>query len=386
VTAGTGRQRKNKLKLKNLLNVLGILLVLYTGWLLFLVLNFHKPNAMDQDISGFEIQGVFHVHTKYSDGWRPLEKVVDFAAGKSLDFLILTDHGNPNVPSFSSQGWQKNVLILAGSEVSVNRGHLVALNFKMPSGKFSHNAEQVSHQVKNLGGFTVISHPFSKVSWSWGREGVYSGLEIVNADTMFRKDFFRSLPYLPALALRPSFALLKSLDRPVKNLRKWDELNKTGTMYGYFSIDAHVFYRSLFSLLHIHVLLDKPFSSEFKTARQQVFDSLGRGDFYNAVEAAAPAGGFRFFGRKEEENIPMGSQAAFAPGISLHVMAPFSFQKETRVIADGQTVFTSSDNRFVFVPKKPGVYRVEVYLKKKSPLAKNFPWIVSNPIFLRMRD
>jgi len=36
-----------------------------------------------------------------------------------------------------------------------------------------------------------------------------------------------------------------------------------------------------------------------------------------------------------------------------------------------------------FSSGRPGVYRVEICLRGGSPLARDFPWIISNPIFIR---
>jgi hypothetical protein len=351
-----------------------------------MTVSFRQPGEKDKAASDLEIQGVFHIHTKFSDGLRSWEKVVAIAGKQSLDFIGLADHGRPNVQSMSSQGWRNGVLVLAGTEMSVNRGHLVAMGFEMPPRSFPQNAEQSSYLVSKLGGFSVISHPFSKVSWSWGRMGDYSGLEIANADTMFKKDLLRSLPYFPALVFNPSYVLLKVMDRPGKNLRKWDELNKTDMMYGFFSADAHLFYKILFSFLRVHVLLDKPLSPEFQVARKQVFEAMRNGRFYNAVEAAASGVGLRFYGKQGGKHIAMGSQTVFDTSMTLHVEAPFSFEKEIRLISDGETVSRSTQDSLTFKPKTPGVYRVEVYIREKSPLAENIPWIVTNPIFIRKND
>lgn len=369
---------------KRILSIILALFLLYSLWLGFNSLSFKTYKAPALKASPLEIQGVYHIHTRFSDGRKSPEEIAKLASKASLNFIILTDHGSPNRESYASQGWKHGVLVLAGSELSVSRGHLVGLGFKLPSSNFSQNAEEAVYGIMAAGGFTVIAHPYSKVQWSWGEFVGYSGIEIINADTMLKEGLLLSAPYLPALLIKPSYALLKILDSPQRELRKWDELSKIYQIYGYFSADAHLLYRPLFNFLRLHVILNAPLSSDFETARAQVFEALRSGRFYNSIHAAAWAEGFRFWGERGEEIIPMGGTALLKPAsLTLRVQAPFPFAKEIHLIQDGKSVFQSTEDAVSFEVKQPGVYRVEVYLKEKSPLRKDIPWIVSNPIFIR---
>ena len=374
-------------KKKRIIKAALILLALYFIWLGSLLLLYKEPRARDRERGGppYEIQGVYHIHTKFSDGRRTPDEIARIASLKSLDFIILTDHGSPNLASLASQGWKNKVLVLAGSEMSSSRGHLVALDFSLPSGSFSQNAEQASRDVKSLGGFSIIAHPFSKTRWSWGGPAEYSGLEIMDSDTMVKKNFLSALPYLPALLLKPGLYMLKILDRPVETLRKWDELSLQSPWYGYFSADAHFLYSVLFSCFRLHVLLPEPLSQDFETAKSQVFSSLRKGRFYNGIDYARSAGGFLYWAENGETKFQMGSAVALDPAapLSLRVRTPFPFEVETRFIRDGQTVLRSKEKDAWLTPRQPGVYRVEIYLEGWSPLARNIPWIISNPIFLK---
>jgi hypothetical protein len=368
---------------KRILFVILALFLLYAFWLGFNVLSFKTYTAPALKASPLEIQGVYHIHTKFSDGRKTTEEIAGIASKAGLNFIILTDHGNPNRKSYASQGWENGLLVLAGSEVSVSRGHLVGLDFKLPSSNFSQNAEEAVYGITAVGGFTVIAHPYSKIQWSWGEYVGYSGIEIINADTMLKEGLFLSAPYLPALLIKPSYALLKILDSPQRELRKWDELSKIYPIYGYFAADAHMLYRPIFDFLRIHVILDSPLSSDFDAARGQIFEALRSGRFYNSIHAAAWVEGFRFWGERGKEVIPMGRTALFESGFTLHIQAPFPYAKEIHLIQDGKSVFRSTEENISFEAKQPGVYRVEVYLRERSPLRKDIPWIVSNPIFLR---
>jgi hypothetical protein len=372
---------------KRLLSGLAILLGFYFLWLGSVLLRYRAGREMPagKKLVSLEVQGAYHIHTAFSDGRKPLEKIAAVAASQGLDFIILTDHGNPNRASLNSQGWKGDLLVLAGSELSVSRGHLVALNFRPPDGTFAQNAEVAAQEVAALGGFTIIAHPFSKTRWSWGEFAGYSGIEVANSDSMLKENFARAIPYLPTLLLSPRIFLLKTLVRPWQSLRKWDELAAIQPVSGYFSVDAHLAYKILFSCLRLHVLLDKPLAAEFEKARAQVLNSLRRGAFYCAVDSARPARGFAFWLESQERRFPMGSAVPrdSLSGMQLRARAAFPFAVETHLLRDGQVVLRSEGPDISFPCQNPGVYRIEIYLRGGSPLSRDFPWIISNPIYIR---
>lgn len=369
---------------RRILSVFLFLVSVYLLWLAFHLITFKSYTTIPLKNSSFEVAGVFHIHSTYSDGKKSVEQIARCASDNSLDFIVITDHGSPNYKSLASEGWKEGVLVLSGSELSENRGHLVALGFDTPASSFSSNAEEAVHQVRVLGGFTVIAHPYSKVQWSWGPEADYGGVEIISADSILRQSLPLSLLYLPALLINPKFVFLKVLARPERNLLKWDSLNESQPIFGYYSVDAHLLYSTLFSSLHLHIPLSKPLSKEFDTAKRQVFNALHRGNFYNAVEAAAQAKGFRFWAEQGDKISPMGNNVFIGPQTALHAAMPIGVELEARLLRNGIPVFRSHEGTWSYpVTNRPGIYRVEVYLKERTPMKNNFPWILSNPIFLK---
>jgi len=350
-----------------------IAFLLYIVWLGWQIAGFREygtgPSRLRESVSAgpeFEIEGVYHVHSRFSDGRETVDQIARTAARKNVDFILLTDHGNPNQKALDAQGRKEGVLIIAGTEISTNRGHLIGLGFARPdpSRPFSREAEAAALEIASLGGFSIIAHPYAKTRWSWGRQGEFDGLEIMDMDSAAKSHFLRTLPYLPALVVRPGLALLKMIRAPKQTLRKWDELLRRRPVLGFLSADAHFLYGPVFEIFHLHVLLEKPPAEEFETAKRQILDSLRRGRFFSAVDAAARARGFRFW---------------LQDG-SFHAAAPFSFAHETAIIHDGREVYRSRDAALTFSPPQPGVYRAEVYLRERSPLAPDVPWIISNPI------
>jgi len=376
---------KTKKKRKLLIFFLGLLIV-YIAWLSFHLILFKSYKPVSKVSLSHEIVGVYHIHSTLSDGKKDPDKIAHIAARAGLDFIILTDHGEPNFASLKAKGWKEGLLMLSGTEMSVNRGHLVGLGFKTPSQRFSENAEKAAHQVNALNGFTIIAHPYSKTSWSWGKYAGYSGIEIINADSMLQKNIVPLLPFFPALFIKPELPLLRMLARPEKNLKKWDILNRSSKTYGYFSTDAHLLYKPLFAFLRLHVLLKKPLASDFKAAENQVYSALKKGRFFNAVDAAAYATGFRFWGKSGSIKIPMGASVQFDSPVTLNIQLPLGLKQKAYLICNGKSLPLPYGNKAVYEATQPGVYRVEVFLKERTPLHRNCPWIISNPIFLREKN
>lgn len=374
---------KRKVLLRILLGLLAVY-VLYLAAQLILHPTISGPSLTHDPL---ELRGAYHIHTRFSDGRKTPEEIAHIASELSLDFIILTDHGEPNMECLEAAGWMHGVLVLSGSELSVNRGHLVGLGFAAPSRPFSQNAERAVGQIRANGGMAVIAHPYHKVAWSWGEFIEYSGIEIINTNTMLQKAWAGVLPYAPLLLVRPEFVVCRMFYRPEKNLKKWDTLNRIHPVFGFYSVDAHLLYRPLLGALNLHILLEAPLSEDFDQAAAQVFSALRKGRFYNAVDGAAPAAGFRFWGEQNGRRLAMGTEAV--PDklpVRLEILSPSSVAHETRLIHNGRTVLVTREKRVSFPARDPGFYRVEVYLKQRSVLHKRIPWILSNPIFLREKD
>jgi len=369
---------KKRVILKAVLAIAG----LYLLWVGFHIVRF-KPYQVEPADETQEVEGVYHIHSTHSDGRADVRSIARAAAKAGLRFIILTDHGHPNLPSLADQGWMSGVLVLAGSELSVSRGHLAALDFGPPGRPFPQNAEESIRSVRSLGGFSIVAHPYSKVRWNWGGPEVPDGLEIINGDTEVRRRLGKSLPWLPVLLVSPRLALVHMIDRPERALAKWDELTASRPVYGYFSADAHALYGALFNFLRLHLFLKQPLAADFETARAQVFEALRSGKFYNAVDAAGQASGFRFWAAVREHRIPMGGTLAPDEALTLEIRAPYDFPKEVRIVSGGRTVLSTPLNTISFPVRSPGSYRVEIYLRGRTPLPKDVPWILSNPIFVR---
>jgi hypothetical protein len=368
---------------KILLRGLLLAAVLYALWLAVLILRFPIPSQPPPEGIEGELRGAYHIHSTFSDGKKDVDGIVRCAQEAGLDFVILVDHGRPNHDVLACQGRRGGLLVLAGSELSVSRGHLVGMGISGHEGFFPQEAEGAAYAIRAASGFSVIAHPYSRVPWSWGEDVGYSGMEIISAYSAVGDKPLRILPYLPVFPLKPHTVMLRMLRRPEANLGKWDRLTEDSEIYGYYSVDAHLLYRPLLSLLNLHVLLDPVPGEGFGEARARIFKALREGRFFNSVNAAAYAGGFRFYAEGQSGRIGMGEVRKWGEAISLHVEAPFRRPLRLVLLRNGGIVGETTEGRLTHRVDAPGVYRVEVYLNGRSPLRREVPWILSNPIFVR---
>lgn len=334
----------------------------------------------------FELEGVYHLHSRFSDGHRTMDEIASVAAEAGLDFVVVTDHGAPNRGSLAGVSRRHGVLVLAGTEISSNRGHLVALGFDAPAQDFSRLAENAAAQVAAAGGFTVIAHPYAKTAWSWGPWAGYAGLEIFNSDVAAKRAPLRTLLFAPLLLARPDAGLTALVGPPRRETAAWDRWGAERPVRGYFASDAHFAYRALLRLFHTHALLDAPEAEDFAAARRQIFEALGSGRFYSAIEAAAEADGFRYWAEQSGRITPMGGVIdrldPAGAAVRLTVRTPFAFAHEARLLRNGAPVASGTGSELVYEADAPGSYRVEVYLRERTALRAGIPWILSNPIFI----
>ena len=109
------------MKFRHVVFALLLIVALYLIWLTIGVVSYRQYNAPPVAAdSQWEVEGAYHIHTTLSDGLKSPEAVAKIAARSSLDFIFLTDHGNPNREAPNSEGWRAGVLVLAGSELNTN--------------------------------------------------------------------------------------------------------------------------------------------------------------------------------------------------------------------------------------------------------------------------
>ncbi|HEX2234591.1 MAG TPA: CehA/McbA family metallohydrolase [Thermoleophilaceae bacterium] len=338
---------------------------------------------------------VVHLHSTYSDGTGTVEQIVRAARQAEVDVVLLTDHDTLGAKHDGKEGWHGSVLLLVGEEISpVGRDHYLAFGTEEHTPHSGRTAAEICQAVRDAGGFGFAAHPWSRGSERFRRPGMAFGdLEAADGIELwsFATDTAERLPSVRA-ALSFIAAPGRTLDHPPEeNVRAWDELCARRRTPAIGGLDAHQFgkrigpvvpirlmsYRRSFAQIRTHVLCDESPSGELERDRAQVLAALREGRSYIAVDALAPARGFRFWAEGPEGDVPLGADSR-AGRYSLHAVLPGPAR--LRLLRDGREIASREAPALVFDVDEPGVYRVEARLERHG---RERTWVISNPVYLR---
>ena len=339
---------------------------------------------------GVVVSGVVHVHTSLSDGGAEPEAVIAAAQELGLDFLILTDHNH--VDGKAVEGYHGNLLVLAGTEVSTNAGHLLGLGVRRPTFRFSGDGLDALDDVRHLGGFAFAAHPTSpreEFRWTgWERPGRW-GIELLNGDAAWRSaGSWQLLRAAFDYTANPRLGLLETLAGVSPATDEWDDLLAKRDVPGIAGPDAHgairlgdrrlpaLSYAAQLGVVLNHVSLDRPLSHDSETDAAAVLRGLARGRSHVGVDALASAGGFFFRMETADESFHMGDTVAPAAGLEAIASGRLPEGATLRLFKDGQ-VWAENVGEIRRGIETEGVYRVEVHLPQLA-----VPWVISNPIYV----
>ncbi|NQT27699.1 PHP domain-containing protein [candidate division KSB1 bacterium] len=347
----------------------------------------------------FESVGAIHLHSDFSDGSLPIPEIAKIAADKELDFLMFSDHNTLEPKRQGLEGWYGPVLVLIGYEINDpdDRNHYLAFGLDQEVGDGLEAAEYV-RRVRDQGGFGVIAHPAEKRNFSeayppypwtdWDVEG-FDAIEIWNQLSEWMEGVTRS--NIGWRILHP----LRSIRFPVwETLERWDRLNRFRRVVGVGGIDVHAFqikvfglfpveiypYKVQFRSIHTHVLTSKPLLSNsgekavFSESESLIYEALRMGRCFITNSSLGDGLGFRFQATDGQKHFEMGSRINKAKDIQFEIETPLP--GTIRLLCDGQVVVQDKGQELQFHSDKSGVYRVEVFRKRRG-------WIYSNPIVIQ---
>lgn len=337
------------------------------------------------------LSGVVHVHTNLSDGRGTPAEVVESARSAGVDFLVVTDHNRVD-PGFFESAVPGAPIVIVGSEVSTDAGHILAIGIRPPAFEFSGTLREVLDDVRHLGGCAFVAHPTSpRGETRFTREddpGEW-GVEIVNGDTAWRE----ASPLSLALAtwmypVNPSFALARTLGDFRSERALWDRVLARRFAPGIGGTDAHgripisrtrslgiPSYESLFNLARTVVHLREPLPAVPEAARAAIVAALCGGESIIAIPSLADARGFSFVAQAADgATFGPGRTLRFAPGLRLRVGGPMPAGTRLELLESGRATL-SAEGAMDIPVGRPGVYRVEAYLPGNAT-----PWVLSNPI------
>ena len=365
----------------------------------------------------YDYAGAAHVHSTYSDGTGTVPDIAAAAARAGIDFVLLTDHRSLAARCEGHETWHENgrVLMVLGTEVTTDNGHLLALDIPHEFLPSPNSAEAAMRRIHELGGYGFIALPCDlKDAWkdfSVREPGI--GIEVFNLSAIARTKL-----NIPALLLafaryrggKPIQAFSYVTARPTRELKLWDALLEQSAErqeplpLALGSVDAHAVmrlgarsypfptYEEVFRTLRTHILTSEPLSGSQESAKADlalVHQALRSGHAYISFDNYADPTGFLFEACKDSEHVAtMGDTLhhglAHDRPLVLRARAPRS-RSIIRLYRNGSLVASSRGGSLTYQVVEPGIYRAEAYLYRRrvGQLCLGAqPWIFSNPLLV----
>ena len=375
----------------------------------------------------YDYAGALHIHSTYSDGAGTVAQIAEAANQAGLDFLVLCDHSSLQARVDGQDGWRGRTLVLIGTEVTTDTGHLLALDVPDSFLPASGDAVEAQKSILGSGGLGFVALPCDlKDHWrDFDRFQDGIGLEVFNLSAIARTKI--NLPTLAEVWRRyksrsPLRAFHLVSARPDRELKLWDTLTTAPgpglparRVVGIASLDAHAVmkfarrtypfptYEETFRTLRTHLVMAQPLShgevpegEQMEAGKQdaaRVHATLAAGHCYMAYDNYADPTGFVF--EASPNSSLMGDAVTLpsfevdtdrqSPGITLIARSPRT-RSLVRLYKDGHLIAAARGGRLDYAVAGPGVYRVEVFLYRTrlgSLCLGSKPWIFSNPIYVQ---
>lgn len=387
---------------KRIVRVFFVLIVLMI--IIVFPMFFYKKELNRNLLSSSYKKGLFHVHSVFSDGTGDLNRISKAAKLNDMDFVLMTDHGRPNVKCSESTGWLNSVLIIGGSEFSLNCGHLASAGYDFknkPHYIFPPEPQEAIDDINKTKGISFISHPLDgKIPWSDWDIHSFTGIEILNSYSSAKKTSILNILKFPLQYLfNKKYALLNTISYPKENLKLWDDFNKKGNYLGIYALDAHsklpitkkiVFswpsYKAMFQVFAIYVKTGTEFDLDPEISAKMIVDSIRKGNYFSVIEAISSANGFETtFIDKNGNKFDTGSTIQTIDG-EIFFKLPFDFNTDILIKKDGEIYKEIKNNYKKELRIKidgSGVYRSEIFVSDNT--FRKLPWILTNPFFIGRR-
>jgi len=341
------------------------------------------------------------VHSTYSDGTATVGEIAEAAHATGVDLVIVTDHDSLAARRAGWEGRHDSVVILAGTEVSPQRGHYLAFGVDHEIDHDGRSAREIAEAVRDAGGIGFAAHPFSDGGqmlvpsvarrivrphgWpALDDERGCDGIELWSLTTDAAEGW-----RTPAAAVRwlrhPEAAIASG--PPVEHLRRWDELSARRRLPAIGGLDGHqpglrvggrvrspLSHRRTFALLRTHLLCARPLTGVPPTDWRTVVAALRAGAAWLSCPHVAPAAGARLWAeRSDGAVVAMGGETP-AGEATLRVRLPAV--ADVTVVRDGAPCHQARAAALDVPIRARGVYRVEARIAGRL-------WLLSNPVHLR---
>jgi hypothetical protein len=363
-----------------------------------------RPRSEDSRFN--EFKGIIHAHTSlggHSTGG--FDELIAAANANDLDFVLMTEHWSDqyDTSALTLNGVYGKTLFVGGNEIDTADGD----RFLMVPG--SADAEglrklpttAVLEKLHAENRLALITYPEKFKSW----DSNFDGIEVFSLHTGAKKAnpllaFFDLLWSYPAY---PQLTLMRYFQRPAENLAKFDEAAAKRPISLFAGTDAHsnigfhIFgddagnkllnvkidpYKTTFGVARAHVLIskDKPFNKD------TLIEAIKRGQYFVGFDALGDTSGFEFTASGGAVTADEGGEIPLGSGVTLKADTHSGRTCRFVVYRNGEVFFESTDEYAAETRvsvSQPGTYRVEVYQNRPGSLFSGFPWIISNPIYIR---
>lgn len=138
----------------------------------------------------FELSGVIHIHTEYSDGSATYDELKSTAHEVNLDYIVVTDHMTLDAKEKGEEGFSEGLFTLVGYEHNdiYEKNHYLAIGCSKVISE-QEDVKQYVSAIKKQGGIGFMAHPAEKRNYfkqypsypwtDWDIEGI-DGIEIWN--------------------------------------------------------------------------------------------------------------------------------------------------------------------------------------------------------------
>jgi len=352
-----------------------------------------------------DYQGVIHVHSSlggHSTG--NFAELIAAAKANQLDFVIMTEHPQQNfdTAAMTLNGTHADVLFINGNEVATSNGDRLLL---IPGSSEAASAgtkttQEIIDKQRSSGGLSLAAYPAESQSW---QTASVDGVEVYNLFTNTRGinpavmffDGRWSYGRYPELMFANFFA------RPTENLKRWDDAmaRSNRKLVATSGNDAHSNvglslndasgkqwlgvkldpYERSFRTVRTHVLIKK----DKALSRESLLEAIALGHCYVSFDIFGNAKGFSFTLNGAGPQKILGDEIELTQGLSLKADAPLNAR--FMLLKDGRLLDQRAGITAEFPVSDAGAYRVEAYLDSLPAPVKGQPWIISNPIYVRLR-
>jgi hypothetical protein len=353
--------------------------------------------------AGPTAKGVFHVHTRRSDGTGTIDDVAAAAAHDGLQFVIITDHGDgtraPVPPAYRS-----GVLCIDAVEISTTGGHYAALGIGQTPYPLGGEPRDVIEDVRRLGGFGVVTHPLSaKSDLAWRDwDSRMDAVEWLNGDSLWREvPRGRLAASAFTYLVRPVASIAHLYQRRPAMLSRWDGIDRAWRVIALTGTDAHArigladgpepyensvylrapSYEVAFGLASLRVGLAGPLSGQPAADAAAIIDAIRAGRVHTVVDGVGRGGVFEFSATSGAAHAQEGGQIPMTDPAVIRVRSNPPADGWLVLYRNGTQVHRVRGQELTYASDLEGSYRAEVWAP--SPGGSGFvPWIVGNPIMV----